>query len=110
MIQFKVKEYSIIASTSFKEVEKEWNQINSNTILTSTDLLPIEQSKIMDVTPYYLLVSKNQKLVGIIYYQMLHFNSSFIDLGILNKWYYNILQFFIRRIKTNLLRYYNHLP
>ena len=34
---------------------------------------------------------------------MLHFNSSFIDLGILNKWYYNLLQFFIRRIKTNLL-------
>lgn len=103
MIYFEIKEYSIQASNIFEEVKHQWNEINTNPSLASESVLPTELSNIKDVTPYYLIVSKNHHPIGVIYYQMLHFNSSYIDLGVLDKWYYNLLQFFIRRIKTDLL-------
>lgn len=103
MIQFQVQHYTLKSYNHFDSIKESWVAFNSNPSLCPENLIAIENSEIKDVTPYYVMVFEQGKLVGIIYYQMLHFNSSFIDLGILNKWYYNLLQFFIRRIKTNLL-------
>jgi len=103
MIKFQVQQFTVQAYNIFDDVSEEWIKFNKNPSLCPENLLTIENSHVNDVTPYYLLVFKKGEMKGIIYYQMLHFNSSFIDLGILNKWYYNLLQFFIRRIKTNLL-------
>lgn len=103
-MEFKVNEFSIQVYCKFEDAMPFWLPLlSNNSMLTEANLLPLENSIVPNISPFYAIVSKGGKKIGVIYYQMLHFNASFIDLGILNKWYYSLLQFFIRRIRTNLL-------
>ena len=103
MKQINLGRFELEYASSFEEVRPQWNELNGNPGLDEECLLSVEKAKIKDLTFYYVLVRENGKLVGLIYYQMLHFNANFLDLGLLNKWYFNFIQFFINRLQTNLL-------
>lgn len=103
MKNISIDDFQLEVTSNFLEVKTEWINFNKCLGLKNHCLEPIGNSGIKDITPYYVLVKKNEELVGLIYYQMLRFNADFLDLSLLNKWYFNFLQFFINRLQTNLL-------
>jgi hypothetical protein len=103
MKYFQVDDYQLEVASNFEDVKEEWMAFNKCSGLKNSCLEPIANSGINDITPYYVIVKKQDQIIGLIYYQLLRFNADFLDLGLLNKWYFNFLQFFINRLRTNLL-------
>jgi len=104
MISFHLKPFQIEVYNKFEAVELEWSKfVEENPSLGKGNLETVENSAVSRITPYYLLVKEKGITVGIIYYQLLRFNSSFIDLGWLNKWYLGFIRYIVQRFEIKLL-------
>jgi len=104
MISFYLKPFQIEVYNKFDEVETEWSHfVGENPSLHKANLKTIEESQVSRLVPYYLIVKEKGLTIGIIYYQLLRFNSSFIDLGWLNKWYFGFIRHIVQRFEIKLL-------
>ncbi len=103
-MQFNIGVYKIFVFEQIEFVATAWQSlVNKNDALLTKNLKAIEESEIKNLKPYYLLVSKNNKNIGIIYLQLLNFNLSFIEVGVLNKWYFIIIKKIMQGFQTKLL-------
>ncbi len=104
MITFQIKQYQIEVYTKFDDVKLAWENICiENPCLGDLNLKAMEASKTKSLDFYYLLVKQKGETIGIIYYQVLGFNSSFIDLGLLDKWYLYLIRKLIKQFEIKLL-------